>query len=221
MIVKHHYLHTASLVGAHLRYAFVYRGQWLAVATCSAAAFHIKDRDQFIGWSAEQCRRRRVLVANNSSLLVLPDSHYPNLIGRFMKLMLGQLSRDWAKRWGRPIALVETFVDPRYYTGTACKVSGWCHLGKTAGWKRDADDFYEKNDAPKQIWVRELVTRACVKLRAPQLPPDWAQVEQAARARCTAKAPAIRSLMGSRLHHCLDITLREDQSRVRTPKAAS
>jgi len=24
----------------------------------------------------------------------------------------------------------------------------------------------------------------------------------------------------SRLHHCLDITLREDQSRVRTPKAA-
>jgi hypothetical protein len=196
-MVKHHYLHTVSLVGEHLRYAFVHKGRWLAVAIWSAAAFHIKDRDQFIGWSPEQCRRRRALLANNSRLLVMPDCHSPNLISRFMKLMLGRLSSDWQERWGHPIAVVETFVDPRYYTGTAYKVSGWCHLGKTAGWKRDADDFYEKNDAPKQIWIRELVKKACVKLRAPQLPADWAQVEQAASIRCTAKAPEIRSLMES------------------------
>src|SRR6266498_996218 len=198
-IVEHHYLHSMSLVGEHLRYAFIYKGRWLAVATWSAAAFHIKDRDQFIGWSAQQCGRRRALLANNSRLLVMPDCHWPNLISRFMKLMLGRLSPDWQKRWGHPIALVETFVDPRYYTGTAYKVSGWSHLGKTAGWKRDADDFYEKNEAPKQIWVRQLVKKACVKLRAAQLPPDWAQVEQAAPIRCTAKAPEIRSLMESLL----------------------
>jgi hypothetical protein len=95
--------------------------------------------------------------------------------------------------------LVETFVDPRYYRGTAYKVSGWCHLGKTAGWKRGADDFYEKNEAPKQIWIRELVKKACVKLRAAHLPPDWAKVEEAATIRCTAKAPEIRSLMESLL----------------------
>jgi hypothetical protein len=198
-IVEHHYLHNVSLVGEHLRYAFIYQGRWLAMATWSAAAFHIKDRDQFIGWSGEQCRRRRALIANNSRLLVMPDCHYPNLISRFMKLMLERLSADWQKRWGHPLALVETFVDPRYYTGTAYKVSGWFHLGKTAGWKRDADDFYEKNEAPKQIWVRELVKKACVKLRAPQLPPEWAKVEEAARVRCTAKAPEIRSLMESLL----------------------
>jgi hypothetical protein len=198
-IVQHHYLHHVSLVGEHLRYAFVYKGRWLAVATWSAAAFHIKDRDRFIGWSGEQCRRRRALVANNSRLLVMPDCHYPNLISRFMKLMLKQLSLDWQKRWGHPLALVETFVDPRYYSGTAYKVSGWCHLGKTAGWKRDADDFYEKNQAPKQIWVRQLVKKACVKLRAAQLPADWAHVEQTTQVRCTAKAPEIRSLMESLL----------------------
>jgi len=112
-----------------------------------------------------------------------------------MKLMLAQLCEDWQRRWGHPIALVETFVDPRYYQGTAYKVSGWCHLGKTAGWKRDADDFYQKNDAPKQIWIRELVKKACAKLRAPQLPPDWAKVEEARSPRCTAKAEQIRSLM--------------------------
>ncbi|HWQ93102.1 MAG TPA: ISAs1 family transposase [Clostridia bacterium] len=194
-IIKHHYLHDVTLVGEHLRYAFVYKGQLLAVATWSSAAFHLKDRDQFIGWTPEQCRRRLPLLASNSRLLVLPGCHSPNLISRFMRLMLAQLSADWQRRWGHPIVLVETFVDPRYYQGTAYKVSGWSHLGKTAGWKRDADDFYEKNDAPKQIWVRELVKKACVKLRAPQLPPDWAKVEEARSPRCTAKAEQIRSLM--------------------------
>lgn len=184
-IVEHHYLHNVTLVGEHLRYAFVYKGKWLAVATWSSSAFHLKDRDTFIGWSPEQCRRRRSLIANNSRLLVMPDCRSPNLISRFMKLMLGRLSQDWENRWGHPIALVETFVDPRFYRGTAYKVSGWSHLGLTAGWKRDADDFYEKNDTPKQIWVRELVKKACVKLRAPELPAAWAKYRKA----CACVAP--------------------------------
>jgi len=194
LIREHHYLHNVTLVGEHLRYGFIYKERWLAVATWSSAAFHIKDRDQFIGWTPEQCRRRLPLLANNSRLLVLPDCHYPNLISRFMKLMLGQLSADWQARWGHPMALVETFVDPRFYQGTAYKVSGWSHLGKSAGWTRDADDFYEKNDAPKQIWVRELTKKACVKLRALHLPEDWAKVEVATSVRCTAKVQQIHCL---------------------------
>ena len=194
-IRQHHYLHDVTLVGEHLRYAFIYQGQWLAVATWSSAAFHLKDRDQFIGWTPEQCRRRRSLLANNSRLLVLPGGHCPNLVSRFMKLMLGQLSEDWQARWGHPLALVETFVDPRFYQGTAYKVSGWSHLGKTAGWKRDADDFYQQHDAPKQIWVRELVKHACGQLRAPHLPPAWAQVEAAVPVRCTATVQQLRSLL--------------------------
>jgi len=195
LIVQHHYLHSVNLVGEHLRYAFVYRGQWLAVATWSSAAFHLKDRDAFIGWDPEQCRRRLGLLANNSRLLVLPDCHSPNLISRFMKLMLAQLSGDWERRWGHPLALVETFVDPRFYQGTAYKVSGWSHLGRTAGWKRDADDFYEKHDAPKQVWVRELVKKARVKLRAARLPPAWAKVEATVPPRCNGKVAQIKSLM--------------------------
>lgn len=195
LIVEHHYLHDATLVGEHLRYAAVHRGQWLAVATWSAAAFHLKDRDEFIGWDHEQCRRRRALLANNSRLLVLPDCHYPNLISRFMKLMLQRLSADWEQRWEHPIALVETFVDPKLYQGTAYKVSGWSHLGRTAGWRRDADDFYLKHDSPKQIWVRELIPKACVKLRAKELPEAWAKVEAAVAPRCTYQVDLILSLM--------------------------
>lgn len=197
LIIEHHYLHDATLVGEQLRYAIIYKGRWLGVATWSGAAFHIKDRDEFIGWDLEQCRRRRPLLANNSRLLILPECHYPNLISRFMKLMLGRLSTDWLERWGHPLALVETFVDPQLYQGTAYKVSGWSHLGKTAGWKRDAADFYLKHDAPKQIWVRELVKNARVKLRAVQLPPQWAMVEEQARIRCTQTVKEIRGLLES------------------------
>lgn len=197
LIIEHHYLHDATLVGEQLRYAVTYQGRWLGVATWSGAAFHLKDRDEFIGWDFEQCRHRRPLLANNSRLLILPDCHYPNLISRFMKLMLARLSADWLERWGHPLAMVESFVDPQLYQGTAYKGSGWSHLGKTAGWKRDAADFYLKHDAPKQIWVRELVKNARVKLRAAQLPPQWAIVETQVRPHCTQTVKEIRSLMES------------------------
>jgi hypothetical protein len=93
------------------------------------------------------------------------------------------------------LALVETFVDPQLYQGTAYKVSGWSHLGRTAGWKRDANDYYVKHDHPKQIWVRELVREARRKLRAPKLPPEWAGAESSLPPRCTVKVVEIRSLM--------------------------
>jgi len=210
LIVAHHYLKSAELVGQHLRYVATYKGQWLALAAWSAAALHLKPRDAFIGWTDEQRRRRLPLVANNSRLLVLPDCHYPNLISRFMKLMLARLAADWQARWDHPLALAESFVDPQLYRGTAYKVSGWSRLGQTAGWKRSAEDFYQKHDRPKQVWVRELVKKACVKLRAPTLPPQWAMVEENVTPRCTAQAAQMRSLVE---------TLRAQVPEFRSPKA--
>jgi len=54
--------------------------------------------------------------------------------------------------------------------------------------------FYEKNDAPKQVWVRELVKKARVKLRAVQLPPAWPGWKRP-YARCNGKVAKIKSLM--------------------------
>ena len=195
LLIEHHYLHSAQLVGEQLRYAVTWKGQWFAVATWSAAALHLKARDQFIGWTEEQRRQRLPLVVNNSRLYVLPECHYPNLVSRFMKLMLARLSSDWESTWGHPVALAESFVDPQQYRGTAYKVSGWSQLGLTSGWKRSAVDFYEKHGHPKQVWVRELVKKACVKLRAAELPPPWAEVLPKVPPRCTAKAGEIASLM--------------------------
>jgi hypothetical protein len=195
LLEKEHYLHSAQLVGEQLYYVAVWRGQWLAIAAWCAAAFHLKARDQFIGWSEEHRRTRLPLVANNARLLVLSSCPYPNLMSRFMKLMLGRLEPDWQAAWGHPVVLVETFVDPYYFQGTAYKVSGWSLLGETAGWKRSAVDFYEAHERPKQVWVRELQKGACARLRAPQLPAKWAVVEAQGVPRCTAKTVEIHSLM--------------------------
>ena len=196
ILVEHHYLHSAQLVGEQLRYAVVWRGQWLAVAAWSAPALHLKARDAFIGWTEAQRRERLPLVVNNARLYVLPESHYPNLVSRFMKLMLGRLSADWQSVWRHPVALAESFVDPNLYRGTAYKVSGWSQLGHTRGWKRSAVDFYEPHGVPKQVWIRELVKNACAKLRAAELPVAWASTLRPTRPRCTAKVKEIESLLG-------------------------
>ena len=195
LITEHHYLKSAQLVGEHLRYVAEYRGQRMALASWSAAALHLKARDSFIGWDEEQRRRRLPLLVNNSRLLVLPACQCPNLISRFMKLMLARLPQDWEQSWGHPVALAETFVDPHLYQGTAYKASGWNRLGQSAGWKRSAEDFYQKHERPKQIWVRELVPNACRKLCAEPLPPEWKIVEQKAKPHGNAKAPEMRSLV--------------------------
>ena len=195
LIIEHHYLKSATLVGENLRYLATYRGQWLALLAFSAGSFNLRYREQFIGWTPEQRRRRRPLVVSNSRFLVLPDCHYPNLPSRLLKLVLNRLSNDWQERWGHPVALVETFVNPQFFRGTTYKVSGWSELGPTSGFGRCARDFYEAHDEPKQLWVKELVKGACQKLRSATLPPEWAVVEEQAVPRCTTKVKEMQSLL--------------------------
>jgi predicted transposase YbfD/YdcC len=197
LLLEHHYLHSATAVGEQLRYVATFAGQWLGLALWAAPALHLRGRDGYIGWSEEQRRTRLPLLANNTRLLILPECHYPNLVSRFMKQMLGRLSADWQERWHHPLALVETFVDPQRFTGTVYQVSGWTKLGVTAGWGRtgEGQDYYLAHGHPKQLWVRELARGALGQLRAPALPAAWAVVEEQAAPRCRASVPELRSLL--------------------------
>ena len=195
-VVRHHYLHSSALVGEHLRYVATYRGEWLGLAAWSAGARHLRARDEWIGWSDEQRHRRLALVANHARLLILPECHAPNLVSRFMKVMLARLSADWQERWGHPVAVAETFVDPALFQGTCYKVSAWRKLGETAGYARCAGgDYYQAHKSPKDLWVRELEKGARKKLRAAKLPPVWAVVEEKSRPRCRTKPAQIMSLV--------------------------
>jgi predicted transposase YbfD/YdcC len=194
LMIQHHYLHDHQLVGEQLCYVATYRGEWLGLISWCAAARYLKARDQFIGWTPEQCRRRRGLIANNARFLILPEGHYPNLASRMLRLVLARLSDDWLERYGHPIVLVETFVDPEQFRGTTYKCSGWMELGRTQGWARCGQDFYVAHQRPKQLWVKELVKQATVRLRSQALPDAWAIVEAAVPVRCTVKSAAMKAL---------------------------
>lgn len=194
LMKEHHYLHSHQLVGEQLCYVVTYRGEWLALSSWCAAARHLKARDAFIGWTAEQCRKRRALLANNARFLILPARHLPNLASRAMKLILGQISSDWQQQFKHPIVMVESFVDPEQFRGTTYQCSGWSQLGLTQGYGRVAKDYYIQHEQPKQLWVKTLVKKAPKKLRADTLPEAWAVVESKVQPRCTAKSAELKAL---------------------------
>jgi hypothetical protein len=177
LLVKEHYLHTADLVGEQLRYVAEYRGQWVALLTWNAAAFNLRDREGWIGWSSGQKKRRLTLVVNNSRFVILPEGRGPNLASRVMKLNLGTLSADWLRIYGHEVLVAESFVDSQLFRGTCYKASGWTLLGQTQGYGRSRQDYYVEHERPKQLWVRELRPGARTMLRGRNLPTTLKAVE--------------------------------------------
>lgn len=195
LIATRHYLKNATLVGEQLRYVAELDGQWLALLGWSAAAYHLKGRDAWIGWSVEQRRRRLHLLANNARFLVLTEpGQLPNLATRVLALCCQRLAEDWQAAYGHPILAVESFVDAQLFRGTAYKAAGWQALGCTSCFTRVAEDFYVAHDRPKTLYARPLHKRAAQWLRRPQLPPDLAPFERAVPPRCRQHAGQLGSL---------------------------
>ena len=191
---KHHYLKRIRPVGERLYYvATDAQDQWLALLVFSSAAEHLKHRDRWIGWTLEQRQRRLRLVVNNSRFLILPEGTLPNLGSKVLRMVLDRLSDDWQNRYGHPVLIAETFVDPEQFCGTVYSVQGWEELGTTDGWGRHARDYYVKHNKPKRLFVRELCKNARRSLQAEHLKPDLAAVEQRTIPRCSQKVREIRA----------------------------
>lgn len=196
LIIQEHYLKSATLVGEQLRYVAEYQGQWMALLGWSAPALHLKARDQWVEWSLEQRRKRLHFIAQNSRFLLLADrQQLPNLASRALALCCRQLSEDWLRLHGHPIVAVESFVDAQLFRGTAYKASGWMLLGPTSGFGRCAQDFYQRHDRPKQLWVRALDAKDFAWLKAPELPTGLAPYEQPSPPRCQMPGKAVNSLL--------------------------
>jgi hypothetical protein len=195
LLQKHHYLGRLQPVGEQMYYAAVdAQGRWLALLLFSAAAKHLKHRDQWIGWTRGQRDQRLSLVVNNSRFLILPAARKANLGSRVLRLTLNRLSADWQACYGHPVLVVETFVGPEQFCGTVYSANGWQELGLTDGWGRCRRDYYVQHNKPKRLFVREVAKNARRSLQAEHLQPALASVEKKAGARCYHKCPEIRAL---------------------------
>ena len=196
LIESHHYLHDATLVGEVLRYVAVDEGdEWVALLGYSSSSLHLRVRDEWIGWSAEQRERRRHFITQNSRFLILPDRRCPNLASRVLRLAAQRLSEDFPRVHGHPVVLIETFVDPEHYLGTCYQAANWLPLGRTAGWARAGRDYYQKHDRPKELWVQPLAPQAGAWLRADVLPKALAETERVPPPRNRLEVSSLETLI--------------------------
>jgi hypothetical protein len=196
LLAKHHYLGDVRAVGEQLFYAITDGGgDWLGVLVFCAASRRLRARDRWIGWSEEQRRRRLPLIVNNCRFLLLPHKTFPNLGSRALRLTLDHLSADWQERYGHPVVLVETFVDPEQFAGTVYTANGWQELGTADGFGRVRRDFYVQHKKPKRLFARALGRHARRSLAADQLRPALAGVEARTRPRSPQNPAQIRSLV--------------------------
>ena len=194
LISERHYLANANLVGRQLRYVAELDGQWVGLLGWNVAAYHLKGREQWIGWDVEQRLKRRKFVAQNSRYLLLAErGKHPNLASRVLSLCTRRLSQDWEAAFGYPLLAVESFVDPQRFSGTCYRAAGWQLLGGTKGCRRHHRDFYQDEGHPKELWMRSVHPKARRWLSAEEMPRRFARHEEPAM-HCPYSVKEYRSL---------------------------
>lgn len=131
---KFHYLGKGPLCGAQIRYIVTSSIHGvIGGLSFSAAAWQLKARDLFIGWDRNTRSERLKKVVGNSRFLILPNIKVKNLASYILSQNVKRLSDDWQERYAYAPALLETFVDSRYYHGTCYKAANWLPVGMTSG----------------------------------------------------------------------------------------
>ena len=156
LMEAHHYLGPGPLCGAQIRY-LVHSATygWLGAMSFSAAAWRLKDRDEWIGWSERARVANLQQVVCNSRFLIAPSVQVPNLASHVLSLSVRRLARDWRERYGYEPVLVETFVDGQRFAGTCYRAANWVWVGQTAG----RDNGYsngKQSTGKKEIYVYPL-----------------------------------------------------------------
>ena len=171
-MADHHYLGAGRAVGDYLRQVVEVHGRRAALLAWGPACYALKDRDRWIGWSANHRVERLKLIVQNRRFLVLADKgSSPNLASQTMGAALRALSGQWQESFGYRPLLAESFTDPEAFAGTCYKASNWQAVGMSAGYSRHRADFYVANERPKKLWLYALDPQARERLRAVRLPP--------------------------------------------------
>lgn len=169
LMQTHHYLGMLPKIGNTLWYVATYRNDWQALLIFSAAALKCAVRDQWIGWTRRHQYNRLNLLANNSRFLILPQRHHKNLASKVLALCKNRIQQDWINRFGYPLLLMETFVDPTRFNGTIYKAANWRFVGYSKGYQRTRSGYSNKRKYSKMVFVEPLQRNACWLLSQPIL----------------------------------------------------
>ena len=170
----HHYLGALPKIGNTIWYVACFEGDWVALISFSAAALKCAVRDEWVGGGFRHQFDRLTLVANNSRFLILPHWHHQNLASRVLALCRRRIQQDWRDRFGFPLLLLETFVDPTRYQGTIYQAANWRFLGLTKGYARTRAGYSDTPAPhPKKVFVLPLQRHTRTLLSHPLLHPQY------------------------------------------------
>ncbi len=171
LMARAHYLGALPKIGETLWYVASFRAEWVALCGFSSAAWKCTVRDRWIGWDFRLQFDRLKLIANNSRFLILPQWHRPNLGSRVLGVVARRIGADWQSRFGHPLWMLETFVDPQRFQGTVYRAANWTEVGLTKGYRRTRQGYSAQPQTPKRVFTYPLVPDACARLCGPL--PDF------------------------------------------------
>jgi hypothetical protein len=167
---REHGLGAGSEAGDRLCQLVMEDGRLVAVLVWCAAAWHLKDRDEAVGWDAVTRSERLKLVVQLRRFLVLEETRRPNLASQCLGAGIRELVAQWEQEHGYRPLLAESFSDPESHAGTVYKATNWTQAGTTKGYSQDHTDYYIANGRPKKLWLKTLHPKACELMCARELP---------------------------------------------------
>jgi hypothetical protein len=150
----YHYLGSGPLCGAQIRYLIKSGAYgWIGGLAFSAAAWHVKARDQWIGWTNEARQRNLSKIICNSRFLLVPK--VPNLGSHILSRCAHRIREDWHSRYRIEPVLIETYVEKQRFAGKCYQAANWLHVGSTQGRGR-MDRLHTQHIPVKDIYVFPL-----------------------------------------------------------------
>lgn len=152
-----HYL-GLRLVGENMKYLVRdQEGRDLACLLFGAPAWQAGARDQFLGWDQTQRAAGLQYLTNNTRYLVLPWVKVPGLAAYLLSQVSLRVSQDWQLKYGHPIYLLETFVEPGRFAGTCYRAANWLCVGRTQGRGRQGLKLAAPTEAIKDVFLYPLI----------------------------------------------------------------
>jgi len=178
MMQAHHPRGRGPLCGAQIRYLIASpRAGIIGGLAVSAAAWRLRARDAWLGWTDAERAANLTGVVCNSRFLILPGVQVKHLASHVLGKLARQLPRDWRARYAITPWLMETYVEAAR-SGTAYRAANWTEVGLTAGRGRQ-DTRGKCKLGEKRVFLYPLsprtLNRLCPRRTIP--PSGWVRRE--------------------------------------------
>lgn len=130
IVVNYHtYKPSVGLMGRQINWLIKCNGNYIGVIGVGSSVLAMKPRDDYIGWNKEQRLKNLVKTCTNWRYCLIDKTNYSSKI---LSLFVKEARKEWKKKYGDNLVLIETLVEPPY-KGSSYLASGWKIVGETKG----------------------------------------------------------------------------------------